>query len=942
MTVAGFAISGDVVVLGLVTGMVYGILAVGLVLVYRSSRIINFAHGEIGAFGAALLGVATTQWGVPYWVAFALAITASAAMGAASEILVVRRLGSAPLVLTVIATLGLGQLISVLAALTDQSVGSGIAYPQPSGFPQFSIGALFVTPAYTAMIVLTPPIVIALAVFLRRGRLGIAMRASAANADVARVSGILAGRMSALSWAIAGGVAAYTAILVLPTRGFSGGEFLGPGLLLRGLACAVVARMVNLPAALAAGVGLGVVEQLLFANYPSGGQVELVLFAVILIALLTQRARTGRGEDKGSWAAVQAFRPLPAALRQVPSIRRLGWVVAAIVIPAGLIVPEWTSNANATTFSLIAAFAIVGLSVVLITGLGGQLSLGQFALAGVGAVASYAVTDRGAPFVAGLVAGALAAAVASLLIGIPAIRIRGLMLAVTTMGFALMAGSWLFQQSWMLGSGVTTKRPSFAGIDFDTGKRYYLVAFTLLVLTYWIARNVWIGGVGRRIRAVRDNEEAARSFTVAATTVKLQSFMLGGLVAGVGGAVYGHLLAQQAASAYPIDASINAAAVSVIGGLGLLAGPILGSLYIIGFPRFVPLDNVGLAATSAGWLLLIVQNPGGLGQVVAPLRDRIVDALARRAGVDPDAARAAAPADGAAVAGQLRVERDTTRDHAREASLLRADDVSKRFGGVVAVDGVTLEVCAGEILGLIGPNGAGKTTLFEVLSGFTEPDAGTITFAGHDVTALAPEQRAGLGLIRSFQDAALFPTMTAHEVVMLALERADPTRFVLSVAGFGAGDRRKATRADELLATLGLSGYRDVQVAALSTGTRRITELACLIALEPVLLLLDEPTSGIAQRETEALGELLRHVKRELDLTMIIIEHDIPMVMGLSDRVAAMESGRLLTIGAPAEVQADPRVVSSYLGGDLTAIARSDRRTGGPRRAPLRAGSKAP
>jgi ABC-type branched-subunit amino acid transport system ATPase component len=258
-------------------------------------------------------------------------------------------------------------------------------------------------------------------------------------------------------------------------------------------------------------------------------------------------------------------------------------------------------------------------------------------------------------------------------------------------------------------------------------------------------------------------------------------------------------------------------------------------------------------------------------------------------------------------------------------AVLEARGLVKRFGGVTAVGGVDLEVHAGEILGLIGPNGAGKTTLFELLGGFTRPDEGSVLFEGVDVTALRPEQRARRGLIRSFQDAALFGTMTVREVIMLSLERADPTRFAAAIVGARAGERRKQARADELLSTFGLASYRDSQIRSLSTGTRRITELACLVALEPVLLLLDEPTSGIAQRETEALGVVLRDVKTELDLTMVIIEHDIPLVMGLSDRVVAMESGQVLTVGPPADVQADPRVVSSYLGGDIRAIERSAR-----------------
>jgi ABC-type branched-subunit amino acid transport system ATPase component len=354
---------------------------------------------------------------------------------------------------------------------------------------------------------------------------------------------------------------------------------------------------------------------------------------------------------------------------------------------------------------------------------------------------------------------------------------------------------------------------------------------------------------------------------------------------------------------------------------------------VLGVP-LLNVGNIGLAATTFGALLLILWKPGGLIQIVAPIRDWIVKFIARRHGIDPDPLFAAddttdttATTHGVSV-GALPVSENLSVPSGRSApsadtTLLEARDLRKSFGGIHAVRGVSFVVKAGETVGLIGPNGAGKTTTFEMLGGFTRPNTGQVFFNGEDVSKVGPEGRARRGLIRSFQDAALFPTMTVKETVLLALERVRPTRFLTSTLGVTLGERTKERQARALVCAMGLERYRDKQIQELSTGTRRITEIACLVALQPTCLLLDEPSSGVAQRETEALGHLLVDLKRELDLTLVVIEHDIPLIMGISDRIIAMADGNLIAEGPPDVVRTDAQVVDAYLGGSITAIERS-------------------
>jgi ABC-type branched-subunit amino acid transport system ATPase component/ABC-type branched-subunit amino acid transport system permease subunit len=921
-----------VVLLGTIVGLTYGLLAVGLVLIYRTNRIINFAHGQIGAFGAAFFGVAAVKWHVPYWIAFVMALALAGATGAAAETGVVRRLRNAPRLMSIVATLGVGQFLVIFAAVINSTASAGSLYPQPSWLPVFDVGALRVTEAYSGMLFLSPLAVLAIAVFLKRSRYGLAIRAAAANPEAARMSGIFASRMSSLAWAIAGALSAFTAILTAPTQGFISGDSFGPQLLLTAMTAAVIGRMQSLPIALLGGVGIGIIEQILLWNYPRSSLVQVTLFVVILVTLLLQRNRAGRDEEKGSWAAVQGLRPIPHRLQQIWVVRAMAPTLTLALLAVLAVLPLFVSNSLSVTFTGILGFMIVGLSIGVLTGLGGQLTLGQFGIAAIGAVVSFQVSSRIGDFPLALLYAGLSAGLVSVLIGLPALRIRGLMLTVTTLGFALVVPSWLLAQPWMLGDGRDPGKPIVFGHPLDTGHSYYYFALTLFVLMLLLSRNIRRSGFGRLLVAVRDNEDNARAFTVKASVVKLQGYLLAGFIAGVGGATYGHSLSSIGISTFPAKHSIDVVVMTVLGGVSALIGPILGAVWVLGLP-LLDIGNIGLAATTFGALLLILWKPGGLIQLVEPLRDRVVKSLARAHGVDPEPHYAGElptePERGASL------ERLTVRDRGSVpaqrrrpttgTTLLEARHLRKSFGGVHAVRHVSFSVRAGETVGLIGPNGAGKTTTFELLGGFTRPDAGRVLFDRRDVSFLGPEDRARLGLIRSFQDAALFPTMTVKETVMLALERVQPTRFLASTVGAAFGERSKERRARELVAAMGLDRYRDKQIQELSTGTRRITEIACLVALEPVCLLLDEPSSGIAQRETEALGQLLVELKNGLDLTLVVIEHDIPLIMGISDRIIAMADGEVIAEGTPEVVRTDPAVVDAYLGGSVTAIERSGR-----------------
>ena len=265
--------------------------------------------------------------------------------------------------------------------------------------------------------------------------------------------------------------------------------------------------------------------------------------------------------------------------------------------------------------------------------------------------------------------------------------------------------------------------------------------------------------------------------------------------------------------------------------------------------------------------------------------------------------------------------------HSRAGAVLEAVDVSVSFGGIRAVDNVSLSVLPGEIVGIIGPNGAGKTTLFDLISGFTRSDGGRVMLGGHDVTRAGPSRRARLGLGRSFQDARLFPAMTVEETIAVALERwihvSNPLSAALHLPSWVRSEHKVELGVDELIDLLSLEAYRTKFIRELSTGSRRVVDLACVVAHRPTVVLLDEPSSGIAQRESEALGPLLIRIRDTLSASLLVIEHDMPLLAGISNRMIALDQGQVLAEGTPDSVLHDPGVIASYLGDTQTVIDRS-------------------
>jgi ABC-type branched-subunit amino acid transport system ATPase component len=365
-----------------------------------------------------------------------------------------------------------------------------------------------------------------------------------------------------------------------------------------------------------------------------------------------------------------------------------------------------------------------------------------------------------------------------------------------------------------------------------------------------------------------------------------------------------------------------------IGGITGPYGPIIGTFVVFGFPLVGGSGGQLLSAgIGLGGLTIILVSPMGLYGIWVAGRDRLVHWLLGADTADEgDEAEQAVEIE----APQPRSiqESPSTRDGAQHnGPVLEAIGLYKQFGGVEVLRGVDLSVERGEIVTLIGPNGAGKTTTFDVLSGFVRPDQGSVTLGGEDVTTLSAPDRAQLGLVRTFQDAALFATLTVREVLHLAASAQSRHLIAGSLIGVDPGRRSRDREVASALARFNLTSYQHHRIAQLSTGTRRIVELASALLLRADVLLLDEPTAGIAQREVERLGTALRQFRDDVGTTIVVIEHDIPFCSAIADRMVVLTEGQVLVEGTHTDVTRNPLVIESYLGADQAAISRSGSET---------------
>ena len=884
----------DMVLLGLGVGATYALAALGIVLVYRGSGIVNFAQAGMAIVGAYMYNELNHDgWAtVP---AIAAGLAATALLGALVHNVVMRPLRGASPLIRLVATLGLLTAIQGAATLIYGADSISFASPLFSTANVRILGGSVPAEQLWLFAIAVGLTVVLWAVY-RFTTFGVVTSAVAENYLAASSLGRSPELVATINWALGSALAGLAGILIIPITGLSVTQL--SLLLYPALAGALVGGFSSFMLALLGGLAIGIGQSELTRYVSAAGWATAFPFLVIVAVLVV------RGKSLPLRSFVLDRLPAVGSGRVRP--RLLVAVIAGVSVAIALSTNLWADAEVVTATS-----AIVALSLVVVTGYAGQVSLAQYAFAGVGAlISAQLAANVGLPFVVALILAVLATIPVGLIVGVPAVRTRGVNLAIATLGLALAIESVVLGNPTYTGGleGLVVTPPSIFGLSFNAAahpQRYALLCFGCFVAVGLVVANLRRGRTGRRLLAVRANERAAASLGISVPGGKLYAFGLGAAIAAVGGVLLAFRTPNVTFDAYSVQSSINAVVVTVIGGIGFIGGVLPGALSnpggVIATAFNQVFDWAQYFALASGLLLIIalIQAPDG---AVKQMSD-IVSRLGRKSG-RPET-RPEVPELGSSTL--------TPR-----TGTLEVRDMSVRFGGVVALDGFSLTVEPGRIVGLIGPNGAGKTTFIDAVTGFTRC-SGSVLIDGRDMRGASPRRRALAGLGRSFQSVELFEDLTVADNLEVASDEhhawtyltdlVHPGRTALSPAAIVAIDEFE------------LGDALDRRPSELPFARRRLVGIARAIAAGRGILLLDEPAAGLDEVESRELGLLLRRMAAEWKLAILLVEHDVELVMGVCDEVAVLEFGRKIAHGTPDEVRRDPAVVAAYLGESEEPVA---------------------
>jgi ABC-type branched-subunit amino acid transport system ATPase component/ABC-type branched-subunit amino acid transport system permease subunit len=908
------------VVLGLAVGSMYAGLTASIVLTYQGSGVINFAAAamatlplyvfsnlQAGRLTLPLPWVPSIDVSMPTWTAVLVALVVAAALGAVVDLAVSRPLRNAPVLAKVIAAIGVMVTIQAAVAL---KYGTEMRLPttvlptgtvEIAGFP-VPVDRMWLT---GVVLVLGP----ALALWFGRSRTGIAIQAAAEDERSASFARLSPAALGTVTWMVATVYVSLVVIVAGPAIGV-----LTPGyltlLVVPALAIALVARLQSLWVALVAGLAFGVLQsELVFLSntkswwpdWAKHGLTDAMPFVVIVITLFVSgRSIPMRGED------IRSKMP-PVVLPRNRPLAVAGLVAGALAVLA--------LTSGSYRFSVITTIAVslIALSIVVLTGFVGQISLAQTAFAGVaGLMLSKIGSD--VPFPLSLLLAVGIATVAGMIVGLPALRIRGAQLAVVTLAAAVAMETFVLGNPQLVSDRLNLiPNPRLFGLNLSVRAgtnvaRFSFGVFVLLVvaLAFVLVSNILRAGTGRKMLAIRSNERAAASIGISVQTIKLSAFALSAFLAGLGGALVGYSRGQLSAQSFGVFVGIGFLAIAYLSGIfsvsgAMVAGTLaaLGVVYVV-LDRVADIASYYLLVSGPVLVLTVIFNPVGIAGRSRALSDRLRHHRRRTAEREADdvALDLVVPATPPArKVGGVR---------------LRTDAISVAYGGLRAVDRLSLEVRAGEIVGLIGPNGAGKTSFIDAVTGFT-PSTGEAYLDGVVLSRAPAHARAQRGLVRTWQSVELFDDLSVEDNVRVGDDIGHDGWKLLRDAVRPNAPASPAVH--DAMALVGLEHVGGRRPSELPLGHQKLVGVARSLALRPRVLLLDEPAAGLDGAEIAVFAAHLREIAAS-GVGCLLVDHDMRLVLGVCDRVYVVDFGRLIASGGTEEVRSDPAVVAAYLGAE--------------------------
>lgn len=898
------------IIAGLTTGSVYGLAGVGLVLTYKTSGVFNFAHGALATVTAYLFYTLHVQHGMNWELAAVLCVfILGPILGMLFE-LVARTLINTSLATRVVSTVGV--LLIVQAGVTI-IYGTTITRIVPQFFPTHNFKISSTTVSLPQVIIFGVGVVAtaSLYIFFRTARLGVSMRAVVDNADLLDIAGTNPVMVRRWSWIIGVTFACASGVLLISVPP---PQALNPlnltFLVVAAFGAAAIGSFSSLPATYIGGLAIGVLASLCTKWFTTGiwtglavSMPFLVLFLVLLVSprrRLADRAKV-IPRNTSTWTTPW---PIQATF-------------GAILLVFLAFVPHFGFvGIHLQDYSRGLALAVLFLSLGLLTRTSGQVSLCHVSFMAIGVCAfAHLNADHGWPWGAAIIVAGLIAMPIGALLAIPAIRLSGLYLALATFGFGILLQYMFYTQSYMFGSlglGVQVKRPHLAGLHMGTDTGYYYFVLIIAVIVTFALIGINRSRLGRLLRALSDSPTGLSTSGTSINVTRVLVFCLSAFLAAIAGVLEaGSLAAGGVASVsgdsyQPLQSLIYFTLIIIsIGNVPwyALSAGILTTLV----PSYLTSTNTTNWLTlgfGVGAVLYSITPPKYVG--TPPALQQLLDKLGGRKPAETRAAEDAATAEPRRAPVQIA-----------PGSGLAVSGLRVAFGGLVAVDGVDLEAPTGRITGLIGPNGAGKTTTFNACSGLNKPNRGKVTLDDHDVSRSGPSARARRGLGRTFQQMELFDSLTVRANVALGMEGAYAGPNALShMLASPAQKKEMYAATDEALRQCDLSPLAESIVGSLSTGQRRLVELARCLAGDYRILLLDEPSSGLDRVETARFGEILLRIVAERGIGILLVEHDMALVTEVCDYIYVLDFGKPIFEGTATEVMESPIVQAAYLGGD--------------------------